>query len=243
MSDSHDSTPPRWSNWRVLGYAGLVILVYLAAQVAAIGMAFAWRGAADPAFDPDTAIQNLSGDNLTVILGVAFPAIVCLPLIRLLTARVESAPWYFLLGTRSDSRTLGKWCLVMIAFVLLTDLITRLLGRPVVPDDMIEMYRAAPLGMFVAAVLFAPVFEEILFRGLINGGFEASGTPPAAAAIITSLGWAALHAQYDVYGMAIVFLMGLLLSFARARAQSVLPCILMHAVNNMIALLETGASV
>jgi membrane protease YdiL (CAAX protease family) len=92
--------------------------------------------------------------------------------------------------------------------------------------------------LFVAIVLAAPVFEELVIRGFLIGGLEASGVSAVVAAVSSALAWSALHLQYDLYGIATIVPMGLLLALARHRTRSLLPCIAMHGLGNVVAFVE-----
>ena len=81
-------------------------------------------------------------------------------------------------------------------------------------------------------VLFVPVVEELLFRGL---GFSLLAPYGAAVAIVvTGVLFALGHGV--VFGLPIFVFMGLGLAFIRYRTDSVYPTILMHACFNALAL-------
>jgi len=50
-----------------------------------------------------------------------------------------------------------------------------------------------------------------------------------------------MHIQYDWFGLAQVFLIGMLLGWVRWRSGSTTLTILMHGLNNLWAMLETAA--
>jgi membrane protease YdiL (CAAX protease family) len=85
---------------------------------------------------------------------------------------------------------------------------------------------------FVALVVLAPVFEEIIFRGYLFGqlrrraGFVVS-------ALVTSLVFAVVHLQLNV-GLD-VFALSLMMCVARERFDSIYPTILMHMFKNLLA--------
>jgi membrane protease YdiL (CAAX protease family) len=87
-------------------------------------------------------------------------------------------------------------------------------------------------------VIAAPVTEELLFRGLLFGGLAPSALGAFGAAIVTSLVWAAIHIQYDLFDMGTIFLAGLLLAAARHSTQSVILCIILHSAMNFVATVE-----
>jgi membrane protease YdiL (CAAX protease family) len=68
------------------------------------------------------------------------------------------------------------WCGALIAFVAVSDLITVSMGRPIVPDVMLEGFSAGqPIGLLLALLLLAPLFEELFFRGFLLGALQAVG--------------------------------------------------------------------
>jgi membrane protease YdiL (CAAX protease family) len=82
----------------------------------------------------------------------------------------------------------------------------------------------------LGAVIFAPVFEELIFRGLLYGTLRTRLRWPVAA-LATALVFAAAHG-YGVAGFISVLLSGLLWSYAYERTASLLPAIAAHVLNN-----------
>lgn len=58
------------------------------------------------------------------------------------------------------------------------------------------------------------------------------------AIVLSSLIWAPLHLQYDLYGILMVLVLGLLFGYARLKTNSVYIPIAMHALMNFIASME-----
>jgi membrane protease YdiL (CAAX protease family) len=94
--------------------------------------------------------------------------------------------------------------------------------------------------IWVALVLAAPLFEETFFRGFVFKGLSSGPIRPLGALVVTAILWAIMHVQYDVYGIATVFLQGLLLGAARMTTQSLFVPIAMHAEANIVASVETA---
>ena len=130
------------------------------------------------------------------------------------------------LGLRAiDARSIARWSLALIACVAVSDSITIAIGRSVVPEFMTAAYSSVnPVLLFAALVFAAPLSEEIFFRGFVLGALESSGLSLVFAGVLSSLAWAAMHTQYDLYGIATIFLMGLLLAAARAKTGSLGMC-------------------
>ena len=96
-----------------------------------------------------------------------------------------------------------------LALVLVaTDLSSYLLGKPLVPPFMVNIYRSSWLPASVALVV-VPVGEEALFRGFMFKGIAASKGGPLLAIIISSFVFTLLHVfQYDWFAVAGVAAMG-----------------------------------
>ena len=93
--------------------------------------------------------------------------------------------------------------------------------------------------LFVAAAAGAPLAEELLFRGLLFGVLRETPAGFPGAALATALMWSALHANYSVYGVAMIVGIGLYFAYLRERSGSLIPSIACHAVYN--GLIVVGA--
>ena len=89
---------------------------------------------------------------------------------------------------------------------------------------------AAVVVTLAATVVLAPVFEEIIFRGLLYGSLRARfGVAPSI--IVSALIFAIAHG-YGAAGFASVFFSGALWAWSYERTRSVLPAIAAHMANN-----------
>lgn len=91
----------------------------------------------------------------------------------------------------------------------------------------------------LGSVVFAPVFEELVFRGLLFGTLRARLAWPLAG-VASALVFSFAHG-YGFGGFASVFLSGLLWAWAYERTGSLLPSMAAHAVNNVIVALTLTA--
>jgi membrane protease YdiL (CAAX protease family) len=128
----------------------------------------------------------------------------------------------------------------------LADYITVQSGEDVIPEFMTEIYVSSQeAGMFFAILLtitlivLAPLGEEILFRGFLFRGLHA-GLGPAGAILLTALTWAALHVQYNWLFMAQILFFGIVLGWIRWRSGSLLLVMLLHAIINLLALVQVS---
>ena len=93
---------------------------------------------------------------------------------------------------------------------------------------------ANPVAAFLSVVIVGPVVEEILFRGLIYGALEKRFRV-FGAILVSSFLFALVHLQV-VYFIPI-FCLGLVLGWARWKANSLGLPILIHVLNNGVALI------
>jgi membrane protease YdiL (CAAX protease family) len=70
-------------------------------------------------------------------------------------------------------------------------------------------------------------------------GWHRSPRDAWIAIIVTALLWALSHAQYNLYLISQVFVLGLLLGWFRFKSGSTILTILLHGVLNFEAMLET----
>ncbi len=133
-----------------------------------------------------------------------------------------------------------KWVLWLGLVLFVSDMLAIATGRPAVPDFMHLAYDTADskLLLWLALVVAAPLFEELLFRGFLFQGLRQSVLGTSGAIVLLAALWAAIHTQYDLFGMASVFAIGVVLGFARWHSGSLLLPIALHAAANFVAMLQ-----
>jgi membrane protease YdiL (CAAX protease family) len=90
----------------------------------------------------------------------------------------------------------------------------------------------------LAVAVVAPISEELVFRGYIWSALEKV-CPPWVTLLVTSILFACFH--MDPIHIIGVFATGLFMGWIRLIGGSIWPCILMHATNNLMAVLATFA--
>lgn len=126
--------------------------------------------------------------------------------------------------------------LVSIVFVFAAMYVLNLLieqaGIPnTMEDTFIEMSRN-PLGLLSIALL-APILEEMLFRGSIEGYLLKAWKSPWGAIIVSSLIFGVVHMNPAQIPFA--FLLGVMFGWLYYRTGSLLPGIIGHVLNNSVA--------
>lgn len=114
-------------------------------------------------------------------------------------------------------------------------MLSGLLFRSQTDAGNIKLYEGGQLGLYaVYTVVLAPIAEELAFRGAaLSRLSKAFGKYGAAA--VSALLFALYH--WDVTVLAYTFVLGFFLAVIAWRSGSVLPSIIVHAVNNLLTLL------
>jgi membrane protease YdiL (CAAX protease family) len=136
---------------------------------------------------------------------------------------------------------LGAWGLAVLAIIgwgALTEGIEWL--QP--PDNTSEALELAGGNLLIALPivgLFVPLAEETFFRGFILAGLRNRMRAPVALVVSAAI-FAVFHVEPGLYVP--IFMLGLALGWVYLRTGSVWPGILIHAVQNSLALIEKWQS-
>jgi uncharacterized protein len=130
----------------------------------------------------------------------------------------------------------------LVIVSLVVGLIAHLFGGSQAGRATLGMYRSARgagllPAMIVGVVIVAPIVEELVFRGFLLPGWAASRLGTVGGLVLSSVVWALLHFQYDVWGIAMVFCYGLWFGFVRLRSGSTLATMILHVLQNGAAIL------
>ena len=221
-----------------------MLLLFLVAQLVGVYLAGALLL---PSADTLSVVDILSlggSDGTIVSLSVLFSAVmlsaVSIALVRMRGASLKHYLAVRLITWRTTLVMLGLWLL----YALISQSLTYLLDE----DPMLFMdvlYRSVNhlwLLVFVV-VIVAPIYEELVFRGLLWSAiaeqFDSSAHPKRGAlvaSVLTSVLFAAIHLQYGFYELGSLVVLALLFAYARYRSGSILLPIVLHIVNNGMAM-------
>lgn len=96
--------------------------------------------------------------------------------------------------------------------------------------------------VLVLVVVIAPIYEELFFRGVFFGlmihadSRWTSKQQNLLAVVVSSGAFALVHLQYDLIGVVSVFIMALLFGFAKLHSGSLFLPMVLHAINNAVAM-------
>lgn len=139
------------------------------------------------------------------------------------------------LGVRAFRPSALKWMGAAIGLYLLFIVFYGSLIVQPHQEDIAEALGPLPLQILLIAVI-APISEEICFRGMLYGGLREK-LPRLVAAVITGVIFGGLHAFSGVTAVPPLMVFGFLLSLLYEKTGSIVPGILLHMLNNSVALL------
>ena len=198
-------------------------------------------------------IQLGSYNGITVAYSVFFTAITfsILAVLSILPKTKTLSQTLSFLGIRwFNIKELGFGLLLLLIFLLISEGLTYYLDKnPMAFIDGLLDASSLYVMMF-AVVIVAPIYEELIFRGVLFGVLNHTKTDKLTkntpiflgmssqniiANIISSLIFALVHFQYDSYGLLMIFIIALLFCYIRIHYGLLLAMVL-HIANNGIAM-------
>ena len=239
--DSDAARPLPWGYLTTLGWT--VVAVLLSGVVAFVALLL-WRP--ESIAHATDLLKDGPLISLTLVISIAVQ-------IGVLALAVRLAQWpvgEYLGLVRPSRHDLIVAILSLTAFVFAFDALTYLLGRDIVTPFQIDTYRSARdagapalLWFAIVVVIVAPIGEEIVFRGFLFRGWVRAGWRALPGILAISALFAIIHSQYDWFGILQVFFVGLILGWARWRSGSTTLTILMHALINLWATVQSMVKV
>jgi len=139
------------------------------------------------------------------------------------------------LGLRRFRPSALKWMGAAIgAYLLFAIVYSTVIGQPK-QKDVAEAFGAIPVQILLI-VFAAPISEEVCFRGMLFGGLRER-LPRLVAALISGLIFGGLHATTGLSAVPVLVAFGFILALLYEKTGSIVPGILLHMLNNSVALL------
>jgi uncharacterized protein len=233
---------PPWGFWATLGWFALAAVLYVLMQVLVVFIVMIIIAAtSSKSLNEHDLLESVSTSGMLlavvtfVVNAVTLAFLMLAPIIR----RASIREWFALRPVRPSQTIIAM--IIVAVLIAASDLTTHLLNQPVVPEFMINAWKTAgflPL-LLAALIIAAPIFEEMTFRGFLFQGIARLRWGGIPAIIVTAALWAGIHLQYDWYGVTTLFVFGLVLGGVRLWTGSLILPILMHAVINLVASVET----
>jgi len=235
ISDS--SLSPHWGIWATLLWSLLIILVFSIAQLSVmIIQIISYSDGIYSWLEFETKLQSIAYKGNTVAYATFASTIVCCSLIvGIIKLKREATLKDYLYLYQVSTQTAALWLGITLIFIIVSNFILYWLAEPRSQQWFFEAYTTAhPVWvLWIALLIGAPLFEEVLFRGFMFRGFQSSFLGLTGTIVITSSLWAAVHLQYDFYVMICIGCFGVLLAMARQMTGSLLMPLCLHAFFNL----------
>jgi membrane protease YdiL (CAAX protease family) len=230
-----------WKFWGTALWGFLVFVAMFVGQIAVV-IFFLFRGGRPEDFGE--AVKVVASSGLTISLSVigGLPAVAAAVWLPIHFTSTSFADYLALRWTPWKNLVLGVIGLVVL--VEGWDLLSKLTGREVLPEFMIDVLKSARNDnvvwlLVVAICVAAPIAEEFFARGFLYRGWSESFLKVPGAIVLSSLAWTSLHLQYDWYFFGEVFCIGLWFGYMRYRSNSTWLTIVLHGLNNLGAVMQT----
>jgi membrane protease YdiL (CAAX protease family) len=139
------------------------------------------------------------------------------------------------LGFRAFKPSAFGWMAVAFAIYLAFTIFYSLVITEPKQKDIAESFGPTVVQILLI-VIAAPIAEETCFRGMLFGGLREK-LPRLAAALITGVIFGGLHALTGVSAVPPLIVFGIVLALLYEKTGSIIPGILLHMINNAIALI------
>jgi uncharacterized protein len=213
-----------WGPWA--GLFGVIAALFVGLVLGLPSLAFTTKG----------STTELSTTGSIIAQAATELGFLCVP-IGLALMRGARGPREVLdrLGVRKfEASALGWMALAFVFYLAFTIFYSLVITEPK-QKDIAESF--GPTGIqILLIVIAAPISEEVCFRGMLFGGLREK-LPRLAAALITGLVFGGLHALTGVTAVPPLIVFGFLLALLYEKTGSIVPGILLHMLNNSIALL------
>ena len=244
LSPSSDEIKAKpWGFWATLGFSAIIFALFFALQFLMMIAFLSLAKTQHPELNLEVYTKSLSSNGFFLAITVIVSGLICAPLTLLFAKVRKNISVKNYIGFRRPlKREWVRWLLILAAFLFLSDAVSLLLRQPIVPPFMVDAYKTAPFlpALLFAIIVVAPIFEEVFFRGFLFQGIRYSRLGPIGAIGITSFFWAIIHLQYDIYGIATIFVLGLLFGIVRVKTDSIYLLMVMHSLASLVATMETA---
>ena len=141
---------------------------------------------------------------------------------------------------------------LLLLFMISSQALTYVLDKsPLAFVDPLYQSVSSVWLLIFAMVIVAPIYEELIFRGLLWSAIAEQFTSPPdtehrgamVASLVTSLIFAVIHLQYGLYEISTIVVLALLFCYARIKSGSLILPILLHIINNGAAMWQYLAQV
>lgn len=240
-----DPDRPPWGPVTSIGVWMFSVAAIIAVPFAAV---IAWyildmkRGLPVPTFADQTALlEYLQSPRLLLVqvYSTIIAHLITLAFCWMVVTGLRKRPFLTSLGWNWVGRSALYWLLfsagVLISIIAADALFKRFLPQAETPfEKLLNSSYQIKVAVAILATFSAPLIEEIIYRGVLYAGLRKF-LDVATTVIAVTILFAGVHVlQYwgawaSIAGLT---LLSLILTIVRARTKSILPCVMIHLVNN-----------
>jgi membrane protease YdiL (CAAX protease family) len=176
-----------------------------------------------------------TGANVVVQLGAALGFLVVPLLVASRWGEESLRVALQRLGVRRfGGEAIGWMVLAAIVYLAFAAIYVSVFGAPE-QEDIAESFGTLPLQVLLIAIA-APISEEVCFRGMVFGGLRTR-LPALVAALISGAIFGAMHVVTGLSAVPPLIAFGVIIALLYERTGSIVPGILLHMLNNSVALI------
>ena len=128
---------------------------------------------------------------------------------------------------------IGWMFLAYLAVLSFAGTYSQLVGAPE-QEEIADLFGPV-IFQVLLVVVAASIVEEVCFRGMLYGGLRTRMGPIPGALISAGL-WGVLHATTGLSAVPVLIVLGIALALLYEKTGSIVPGIILHAINNSLAL-------
>jgi membrane protease YdiL (CAAX protease family) len=230
-----------WGAWATIGFGAVIMFSALMVQGIVAVIFVVMQLLADSEMDLEEFVLKVQNDgNLFSVATYATFIVGMILILVFIKIRQGVTLKEYLAINPISKKAVAMIIVIVIGFLAFSYLVN--VFRTNLPEDdmMLSAYRSvtwAPM-LWIAAVICAPIFEEAFFRGFLFTGLQNSKVGTIGTIFLTALPWALLHVQYDWVQILMIFFLGILLGIARSTTRSLWSPLMIHSLNNLLAMVE-----
>ena len=232
-----------WGFTGTLVWTTVIALSFILIQIAVMIIFIQFEYADAAPAEIEKIMKDIQNNGLFLSIATIATFIGCSSIIMGIVKLKKGSNIKHYLGLNLVNLTTARyWFIIFIGLMFISELLTFSLGKPLVPEFVTTLYSSTDslFLLWIAIVIAAPIFEELFFRGFIITGLSSTIMGPIGAIALSSIAWAAIHIQYDLYLITTIFVFGLVLGYVRLKTNSVLLTIGLHSFMNLASMIETS---
>jgi uncharacterized protein len=234
MNEVRAEMKPVWGFWATFGFGLWVMSMNLLVNLVVV-VIFLILQVSSGVQAGMKLVESLMSNGLVLAVATILASILSVLLVILIIRwKAGSDLKEYLALRRINWKTVLILVAIVIVFMVAFESIAQVIQYKGT-DINSQIYKTVgwPPLFWLMAVVVAPMFEEILFRGFLFEGFLRSQVGLGGALLFTSAFWAVLHVQYGVFEIAAIFVLGIIIGLARYRTGSLWSAFLIHGVFNL----------